>query len=197
MKTRPIPFKGAMVRAILDGSKTQTRRIAKPPFIGIGDGIPENFNSPFGQIGDQLYVRESARVLAVRGGIREIDIQYQADSYISTVKYPSRLAPAPLGKLLANGTYREASRITLEITGVRVERLNEISDGDAKAEGADGLITSDKFTAQERELLDIPLMEDSNPYRNGYALLWESINGAGSWEANPWVWVIEFKVVKS
>lgn len=89
---------------------------------------------------------------------------------------------------------RWASRITLEITGVRVERLQDISEADAKAEGADCLVT-DNCTDASRALLDMPLMEDGNPYRNGYALLWESINGDGSWAANPWVWVIEFKRV--
>lgn len=85
--------------------------------------------------------------------------------------------------------------ITLKIVSVRVERLQDISEADAKAEGADCLVT-DNCTDESRALLDMPLMEDGSPYRNGYALLWESINGPGSWDANPWVWVVEFKRVE-
>lgn len=87
---------------------------------------------------------------------------------------------------------RADARITLEITGVRVERLQDISEADAIAEGADCLKTAD-CTSAERDLLDLPLFDDANPHRNGYALLWDSINGVGAWDANPWVWVIEFR----
>lgn len=90
---------------------------------------------------------------------------------------------------------RWASRIQLEITGVRVERLQDISEDDARAEGADYQSTS-QFDDKEKSLLDIPLMDDAAPYRNGYAMLWESINGSGSWDANPWVWVLEFRRIK-
>jgi hypothetical protein len=197
MKERPILFNGDMVRAILSGRKTQTRRPIKPqPKIihGIhydcsliterifrhGD---QRIHCPFGTIGDRLWVRESARVLRVRSAHREIDVEYQADGVLKTVPYPSRLAPAPLGKLLSNGTYREASRITLEITNVMVERVQDISDENAQKEGV---------------TVDIPMHSQTNwskgYWRAQFATLWDSVYG--TWSANPWVWVIEFKVVQ-
>lgn len=103
----------------------------------------------------------------------------------------SHIEPAPSQPQLA---HCHGFFILLEVTGVRVERLQEIIEADAKEEGADCLIT-ENCTDKSRALLDLPLMEDANPYRNGYALLWESINGDGSWDANPWVWVVEFKRV--
>lgn len=90
---------------------------------------------------------------------------------------------------------RWASRITLEITDVRVERLQDISEADARSEGAAVFDTSD-LKEDELALLDAPEIEQSMPYRNGFALLWEAINGPDSWNANPWVWVIEFKRIE-
>jgi hypothetical protein len=205
MKERPILFNDAMVRAILDCRKTQTRRVVKPqPVVDgrvfkwagprpkarkntgatfINDPSAQHkdpliaHSCPYGQPGDRLWVREGARVIAKRH--REIGIVYRADGEARTVPYPSRLAPAPLGKCLANGTYREASRITLEVTGVRVERLNEISETDAVAEGV------------------MQWMLGPTSPRDDFRGLWESINGPGSWDANPWVWVVEFKRVES
>jgi uncharacterized protein YhfF len=75
---------------------------------------------------------------------------------------------------------REASRITLEITGVRVERLQDITEEDAKAEGAGG----ERYSGQGFELCI---------HREAFRTLWESINGPGTWELNPWLWVIEFR----
>src|SRR6218665_4053249 len=89
---------------------------------------------------------------------------------------------------------RWASRITLEITAVRVERLQNISEADAMAEGAELA----RWALPEDEaasLIDWPFKEHDHPYRNGFALLWESINGTGSWALNPWVWVVEFRRV--
>jgi hypothetical protein len=77
---------------------------------------------------------------------------------------------------------RSLSRITLEITGVRCERLQNISEADAKAEGCDGNCPVGYIPAHQK-----------SPCVYHYAQLWESINGAGSWAENPWVWVIEFK----
>ena len=171
MTERQILFSGPMVRAILDGRKTQTRRVCK------GQRELSNVHDfqldrcPFGQPGDRLWVRESARVIAKRH--HEVEIEYVVDGERRTVEYPSRLAPAPLGKCLANGTYREASRITLEITGVRVERLQEISNEDIRAEGA--------------------CTRASVTHRVDFQSLWESVYGAESWAANPWVWVVEFR----
>ncbi|WP_341929711.1 hypothetical protein [Methyloversatilis discipulorum] len=217
MKETPILFSAPMVRAILAGTKTQTRRVVKPQPLGdkprsawfepgvMGWAPPEipsqawhRVRCPYGQPGDRLWVREAFsgphcmdatdECVAVQPskwgeGSR---IWYWADGNPThgdwTRPRPSIHMP------------RWASRILLEVTAVRVERLQDISEADAMAEGAECLF-SPTCSAADRELLDIPLMEDASPFRNGYALLWESINGAGSWKANPWVWVVEFKRV--
>ena len=199
-----------MVRAILSGQKTQTRRVLKYqqirctelPFLLFPQSRNESVEQtgfiwpnakeqvlalcPYGQPGDRLWVREAWATHVCFDNIPPRDlttrsIHYQADGKVETGKYRQAFFMP-----------RWASRILLEVTGVRVERLQDISEEDAKAEGADCLITAN-CTAEQRELLAMPLMDDATPYRNGYALLWESINGDGSWEANPWVWVIEFK----
>lgn len=155
---------------------------------------------PYGQTGDRLWVREtwglhsygdetnwlSASGAAITKDTLALwDLAYRAD--FGPMQDDCHWRPSI-------HMPRWASRILLEVTGVRVERLQDISEADAKAEGADCLIT-ENCTADQRELLAMPLMDDATPYRNGYALLWESINGDGSWDANPWVWVIEFKRV--
>jgi hypothetical protein len=86
--------------------------------------------------------------------------------------------------------FRWASRITLEVTGVRVERLQDINEADARAEGAP---CADTVTG--REVL-FPVASNAGSYRLGFHVLWDSINGADSWDANPWVWVIEFNETK-
>jgi len=176
MKERPIMFNKQMVQAILSGRKTMTRRVVKPGVV---------FDSGVGG----LWVRESAKVLRVRSGFREADIEYQADMAMATVPYPSRLAPAPVGKLLANGTYREASRIILEIADVRVERLQDISREDAEAEGLLKFPFEDSYAWAYKE---DDLQGHTSP-TGAVRALWESINGSGSWDSNPWVWVVGFK----
>ncbi|MCU2345860.1 hypothetical protein N8Q82_07620 [Enterobacter roggenkampii] len=184
-------FNGEMVRAILDGRKTQTRRIMKnqpagdypdtPALIRSVDGgfqwyghygESSIFNCPFGAVGDRIWVRETWNKY---GGL----LTYRADyDWIEDMKkemachesypkwHPSIHMP------------RWASRITLEITGVRVERLNDISECDAKAEGA----PTECCVIGDKHFL-------------GFRSLWKSIYGDESWRSNPWVWVIEFKVV--
>lgn len=88
---------------------------------------------------------------------------------------------------------RVASRITLEMTGVRVERLQSISEADAEAEGCDALPWHGHDLA---DLIDWPLKSAVRPFANAYALLWDEINGAGSWATNPWVWCVSFKRVE-
>lgn len=166
MKERPILFSAPMVRALLSGAKTQTRRVVKPqPYE---NGSPEHFSISelskfchYGQPGDRLWVRET-----FFGGYPGVaNTLYRATHADAAVKWrPSIFMP------------RQASRLTLEITGVRVERLTTISVSDAIAEGYDGSV-------------DDPI----DPSVKWYSRLWESINGAGSWAANPWVWVIEFR----
>jgi len=190
MKEKPILFSGPMVRAILDWRKTQTRRRLKPQPGTRHDGTPIHFGDegtflkcPYGQTGDRLWVKETFRFDGIdhRFGMaerRKDELSFRADmeadrSVNDCPWRPSIFMP------------RWASRITLEITGVRVERLQEISEEDAKAEGC-----VQAFWPYERLQLG-----KARNYKAGYRKLWESINGPGSWDANPWVWVIEFRRV--
>ena len=209
MKERPILFSAPMVRALLDGSKTQSRRIVKPqPFNGrpddevrkqmiengalgqdasltdlingaIDHGFIPEAKCPYGHTGDRLWVRETYfgnHFQHPNEPEDERELHYRADGLPnfegeeSLIKWrPSIFMP------------RWASRITLEIVNVRVERLQDISEDDAKAEGAAwGACGSPQ----------------EGSHKAGYAQLWENINGPGSWDANPWVWVVEFKRVK-
>lgn len=171
MKDRPILFSAPMVRAILANTKTQTRRVARvnPMHQGMAlepgemaHGIPLK-TCPYGQPGDRLWVRETWAPLTVGYAYRADPVWNgpPADRWRPSIHMP-----------------RAASRITLEVTGVRVEKLQDISEADAQAEGAARHISPAAFLTGHRQ---------------GYRLLWESINGPDSWAANPWVWVIEFK----
>lgn len=193
MRDRPILFSGEMVRAILDGRKTQTRRAVKPQpdFVAGNEKIVARFTPddcrlgrlgkaiqcPHGQPGDRLWVRETFADEGCR--MRREDCYYRADGECDLQGgrwTPSIHMP------------RWASRITLEITGVRVERLQDISEEDAIAEGPPGL----KFPAPPGSFW---VTDDGR--RKAFRSLWESINGPESWKQNPWVWVIEFKRLES
>ncbi len=216
MKERPILFNAAMVRAILSGSKSQTRRAMKPQppeFVRVrlgsnslehhffDDGrdgevarnwLDRNILSlcPYGQVGDRLWVRETWMPDAPRDGTWPHTSFYGCKgSSLSMIPMVYRRPKHCLFRSTWSGAEltgwkpsihmpRWASRITLEITGVRVEKLQDISRGDAMAEGC-----------------PFPNMQDGEDPRQWYADLWESINGKGSWSANPWVWVIEFSRV--
>lgn len=208
MKERPILFSAPMVRAILAGMKTQTRRIVKPEgadhimqFIGADNRptgewgwcisprvISDHIFCPYGQPGDRLWVRETwaAPHSDDARPPRSIHCDWTQIHYAATEERgglmwrPSIHMP------------RWASRITLEITGVRVERLHDISEDDAKAEGAWG--PDDSIVNQVAAHFGCEPMgvHPSLAYR----MAWEQINGAGSWDANPWVWVVEFKHLK-
>jgi hypothetical protein len=192
MTSRPILMSAPMVRAILAGNKTQTRRVVKyaAPDLIDEDGWPLRDMSadgagevrsacPYGQPGDRLWVRETWGEFRREPG-RPI---YRADDPLalgsSNPWKPSIHMP------------RCYSRITLEITGVRVERLQDISEADAKAEGAPCV---DEVSGHE---VLFPQHSKAGTYRLGYRALWEQINGPGSWDANPWVWVVCFKRVDS
>lgn len=193
-KERPILFSGPMVRALLAGTKTQTRRVVKPqptefvggPGVKLADGSPaplvplddtvEPYGSeircPYGLPGDRLWVRESwSPTNQLSHGVL-----YRADFTSPEVGRwkPSIHMP------------RWASRILLDVTGVRVERLQDISEADARAEGAK---ECDPVSGRE-VLLAGPSQRGS--FVLHYRDIWEQINGAGSWDANPWVWVVEF-----
>jgi hypothetical protein len=168
MTERPILFQAAMVRAILSGNKTQTRRIAK-------------LKCPYGQPGDRLWVREAWRTLDVHDHIppREMNAAYRLWFEAETPHQPG------FGKLRPSMFMpRWASRITLEITDVRVERLQDISEADCQAEGIEHYALNGRRPIDGPGSLHLPAAY--------YRYLWESINGAGSWEANPWLWVVEF-----
>lgn len=197
MKERGMIFNGEMVRAILDGRKTQTRRPIKwkqTRFTEIGereDGSKWPWSEdaehacdfwhpcPFGAVGDRIWVRETWNKY---GGL----LTYRADhdwiddmrkETVCTAKWvPSIHMP------------RWASRILLEITNVRVERLNAISQADAIAEGAPPSHPSIDCVSQEYGFPDFS--------RSWFGQTWQHIYGEESWDANPWVWVIEFKRVE-
>jgi hypothetical protein len=205
MKVTPISYVDEMVRPLLSGQKKQTRRVVKPspepgtnPYhIGAGENMIAR-SCPYGKTGDLLWVRESAEFLnaaTVDGRVQAVKVRYSADGIVEWIEYPERLAPNPnVGQFMANGCYREASRITLCITNTRIERLQEISEADAKKEGVDGFDV-DSLSDDEINLLDAPVLDRSTPYINGFSLLWNGLAGY-DWGIDPLVWVIEFRVVK-
>lgn len=226
MTERPILFSAPMVRAILSGTKTQTRRVLKQatgPSLSVdtdddapgvaelswlwGDGPGHDVHEtikrvpcPYGQPGDRLWVRETFahiyRDNSKPEQRREDDVAYRADhpgldEYAYGAWCPSIHMP------------RWASRLQLEITGVRVERLQAISEADALAEGISS-VRSQSWDRQHfpewRFLFDEAVQAGTKPPigpspADAFEKLWESINGPDSWAANPWVWVVEFKRV--
>jgi hypothetical protein len=212
-----------MVRAVLDGSKTQTRRVVKPAPQMVKDGgihdwqgdagslmrllDKEGRTCPYGGSGDRLWVREAWR--AARGWDQTkpalipqgSPVRFEADGSAINLDAWDEDEPREYGKLRPNIFIpRWASRIDLEITGIRVERLQDCSEADAKSEG----IHSEPYVWRDCEypLPDIAYRATqeatsrfSSP-RDAYRDLWEQINGPGSWDANPWVWCISFKVIK-
>lgn len=218
MKERPILFSGEMVRAILDGRKTQTRRVVKRIPCTCGNWEPEEMcrrtpegwqatghsgvwwcavcaseqdavRCPYGVPGDRLWVRETWG----RNGCSCCPVHYKATEpnweFESGDPYwrwrPSIHMP------------RWASRITLEITGVRVERLQEISEHDAWCEGVRESQRAISPVAAVPVFWDYFLgVPNYMRASDSFSSLWSKINGLGSWEKNPWVWVIEFKRVE-
>lgn len=214
MKEHPILFNTEMVKAILEGRKTQTRRIVKPQPEGAtlkshldGKWLTKKFNglvlpqiedlpmhNPFGQVGDRLWVRETftqgygMTLLESEGDDKNaVSIIYKADGK-EIYKDCSEEVAENWGNWENDSDDavwkpsihmpRWASRILLEITNIRVERLQDISEDDAIAEG---MIADDDYCAEEY-----------------FSKLWNEINGwdEKGWNANPWVWVIEFKVIQ-
>lgn len=213
MRERGITFNAEMVRAVLEGRKTQTRRIMKVQpesnqlgLLRITDSTKHSdigkyhwaesnatgthtrsklFSCPFGAVGDRLYVRETHSIRVEpseyspgAAWYRESDIGRQWEGGIRW--HPSIHMP------------RWASRITLEITGVRVERSQDITEQDAAAEGVPpaGDLLPDYPDTYLTPKGDFATAEVA------FQRLWESIYGEESWQANPWVWVIEFKRVE-
>ncbi|ATM92222.1 hypothetical protein ACXG8N_002181 [Klebsiella aerogenes] len=225
MKERGMIFNGEMVRAILDGRKTQTRRIMKvqpepsksrpgdfwfsskklESMVHISDFAPGNSPiadyhlfiqehcCPFGAVGDRIWVRETWARYNIDQNSH--DLAYRATT---PADWPEEGRWRPSIHMP-----RWASRILLEITNVRIERLNAISPEDAESEG----LERTNFTGfgdepglpsyPEPDVYFDPLKKQWKEYPpEAFAGLWESIYGEGSWKANPWVWVIEFKRVE-
>ena len=225
-----------MVRAILDGRKTQTRRVVKPPpdecwtapiqceryhptkvdrrtgetypgdeVFGFADE-ESGWVSPYGGPGSRLWVKETFQPLFDIDDAWSVDYKtgkgyrvsypatdgiaefYDAEDELSNACKPSILMP------------RWASRLTLEITAVRVERLQDISEADALAEGIKSFqvgyprSTGEPYVGYQTEYGVENWIPTNSPKASlAYRRLWTDINGPGSWEKNPWVWVIEFK----
>ena len=213
MKERPILFSAPMVRAILDGCKTQTRRVIIPDpklvhCLVVNFDEPAYVESarlfrnreanaqgqiacPFGTVGDRLWVRETHSVShgsSSFGGDyhSSCEVTYRAGGF-KRLAYDGPHSADPYQKAFERqrGDWRPsifmprwASRITLELTAVRVERVQQITMGDAVAEG----ILGDNYMA-----------------RDNYRELWNSLNAKRGfeWDSNPWVWVIEFRRIEA
>lgn len=217
MKERPILFSGPMVRAILDGSKTMTRRVVKPQppneathMIQDCDGclwmrknVGEGTSSPVGiyfkppyLTGHILYVKESAWMWCERRPNGKTKTGRTKWKYVALPSAPiwfladerekpdvDVVSPDTGNKWMwkfkaARYMTRTASRLWLQVYSLRVERLQDISEEDAKAEGC-----------------RYPLSGPNSCYRMAFQTLWESIHGKGSWSINPWVWVVNFKKI--
>jgi len=200
---KPIMFATPMVSALREGEKTQTRRLLKPQIVADLDDfkISRALQTVRDAYGDVLWVREAWRVDASFDHLspRQIEtaclfrnyktgwapIAYDAGGYSNSW---GTNGWCEMGRRRASMHMpRWASRLTLEVTGVKIERLQDISEADAKAEGCGQYASSTKlasgFDASRK-----------GSYREGYRELWDTINGAGSWEANPWVVAVIFKV---
>jgi hypothetical protein len=206
MTERPIPFSAPMVRAVLDGTKRQTRRIAKLTSNGHvkepggnrrwhSDDPDAKLACPYGQPGDRLWVRETHAIGPgpgvhlepgeSAGALRWPHITYAADG---AVERRDERWTGVFGKSRPSiHMHRWASRIALEITGVRLERLHAISEADAIAEGIQKL-GNDFWSLYGQHNVDSTYSPKSS-----FRALWMSINGAESWHENPRVWVVEFQ----
>ncbi|MDB5997217.1 MAG: hypothetical protein JWP42_4353 [Pseudomonas sp.] len=219
IKERPILFSAPMVRAILEGRKTVTRRPVKgialewlrpEGFTPEYTADPQNSLCPYGNPGERLWVRET--------WLPDPDADHEAwdehtDTYVSWSGCGSRIDGVPPAlRKPEHCIYREgwdgtdlvwrpsihmprwASRILLEITGVRVERLNDISEDQALAEGVER--SNAKHSIEPFRNYLHPCMasgHNKSIARASFMTLWQSINGLESWDVNPWVWVVEFK----
>lgn len=226
-KSRPLIFSAPMVRAILNGEKSQTRRVIKDLYgcenrithwsqeqdkdgslwRGYGDlgmcngarGILAEVRCPYGKIGDHIYVKETHYIWGrwVKNGTTTAGRQ----AWRFKVETPCTVIFDPTNPQIATSTTpretcaywkrtsmfmpKRASRITLQITDIRIERLNDISEDDAKAEGVKPDCPVGYIPAFLKE-----------PHAYCFAYLWDKINGEGAWEKNDFVWVLEFRVLE-
>jgi len=217
MTEKPILFNTEMVKAILDGRKTQTRRVIKPqpinekPHLEWGwawrkskktwfSGVTLKqlvskpgllYHSPYGKPGDELWVRETWRPSQING-----KVWYKAGEWLPYIKKYKTVHESYKG---IDGTSkwrpsihmpRRASRIQLTVKDVRVERVTDITEDDAKAEGM-------KFDLQDASIKYSELYNGNYTLVHKFYSLWNSINGSRGYgvETNPWVWVIEFELL--
>lgn len=232
-------FNAEMVRAILDGRKTQTRRImkvqpsdgfhpthngydldlnahwytpgvvdkngylqpAKKDVFGVADEN-EGYTCPFGTVGDRIWVRETW----AEAGASAPDLKLYRANYPAHVPTHYENVPAADEIRWTPSIHmpRWASRLTLEITGVRVERLDKISEEDAVAEGMQGVIcrsckgdpdySTTQYDPDTLAAVDEIQCQSCSSNRSKFFSLWDSIYGEGNHCMGDWVWVIEFKV---
>lgn len=208
MTDRPILFSGPMVRALLDGRKTQTRRIVKPmasqgfltpellaraPSASMQEGWAgfthpkggplTSIRCPYGVPGDRLWVREAWCSADTPSGFA-----YCADT-------PSGSDQRRMGWRPSIHMPRAASRLTLVVTDVRVERLQDISEADAEAEGISIQAPPDKDGGRHFGVDGMQI--DEKTAGRAFRTLWSGINGPDSWAANPWVWAVTFEVERA
>lgn len=226
MKTeRPILFSGPMVRTILEGRKTQTRRVCRgqPMEAWTGSVVEDGqvfmtqtgndcrmlMRCPYGQPGDRIWVRETWCEASPEHrdhrNVRQAFYKADGEHTVESEEIRQRFIQAGHDYRWRPSIHmpRWASRIDLEITAVRVERLLKISKEDAIAEGAKrndapGEEWDGSYLTQ-RYIDGIEGAQDDEPHESArawYSNLWESINGPHSWVLNPWVWVVEFKRVE-
>lgn len=228
MKERPILFSGPMVRAILEGRKTQTRRIVKPqpptrytklfydpawfwsPTTSGTGGEQQDLRlipkSPYGVPGDRLWVKETFWMHSDPeafgpdvGNVIDSSGRRRIVGYAASMDADSERCANDYGAKKRPSIHmpRWASRITLEVKRVRVERLQDISAENAIDEGAMTLPNRPTYQAEYRAVREAGIAKP--PLGDGplerFARLWDEINGDGAWAANPWVWVVEFKRV--
>lgn len=200
VKEYPILFTGPMVRAILDDKKHMTRRLVKgqalewlrpgmfsPAFVA----NPENGMCPYGVEGGRLWVKETflhaTYVSLAESGDHRMGranlVEYVADGAQPRYLHPGVGGSPYMQKRPSIFMPRWASRIVLEITSVKAERLQDISEEDAIAEGVQAIGVGEIKRAAAWSA------------RQDFANLWDAINAPGSWALNPWVWCISFKVV--
>jgi len=210
VKEHPILFSGEMVRAILDGRKTQTRRLVRlPPGYEHGEvyGYEGSYNGrhclacdpgpsrailcPFGVPGDRLWVRETWR-----DGQYAVGKEWDFDDRVG---YRASFVGDPALKWKPSiHMPRWASRLTLEVVSVRVERLQDITEADAQAEGVDSgapWFPPGQWSPPDEDPRQVGYGRGNFALQN-FRALWEHINGKRApWASNPWVWVVTFKTL--
>lgn len=221
MADRPILFSGPMVRALLAGTKTQTRRILKPQPELQGNGLYHVSNAHGGvlnvaeedigaqavdylriSVGDRLWVKETWRPFSIDTSPWDLEVVYAADGESRVIKdgefgekdwnFPKAAARGNVSSLFMT---RWASRLTLTVTDVRVERVQDCSEADALAEGmtqatANAILSIDELQVYATTHILAP---DARA-RILYETIWDQINGDGSWASNPWVAAYTFTV---